>query len=397
MRIAFLNYHHDIEGTARGAAAQLRSMARALERRGHEVELVFRAARSTDASETGRSSGEPWWHASAPRRYGHVPRLVLRNLPFYLEECRLMDGIRPDLVLAVHQYCNVAPLLAAKRKGIPCVLFVETPMVYEYSLFYRDYHPYPRVGGSLEDFCVRHADGVICISEILKGYLTGRGASADAIHVIPNGVDETVFRPQPPDASLVDRLDLRGRKVVGFVGTFQFFTGLAGFMRVLESVCGRVEDAMFLFVGSGKPVAAIREEASRLGMAHRLRFTGAVPHEEVPGYLSVMDVAISPYRGDYLFYGSALKPLEYMAAGKALVAPALGQIKELVHDGLNGLLHDWDDDRAMGDAVVRVLKDPGLRTALGANARGTIEQGWTWDIQAGRMEAVFRKVLSRGP
>lgn len=394
MRIAFFNYHYDIEGSARGAAAQLHSMARALKSRGHEVELIFRAARGDFSGNrpgfAARLKGYPFL-----RRYGHVPRLLLRNIPFYREECRLIDQTRPDLVLAVHQYCNISPLLAARRKRIPCVLFIETPMVYEYSLYYRDYHPYAPVGGNLETFCVNNADAVICVSEILKGYLTGRGAVADKIQVIPNGVDASLFTPRPRDTVLLSHLGISGKRVVGFVGTFQFFAPLSCFLRVMESVCERVPDAVFLFVGSGEPVAAIQDEAGRRGIGDRLCFVGPVEHLEVPGYLSIMDVAVCPYRGDYLFYGSALKPLEYMAAGKALVAPALGQIKELVHDGFNGILHAWDDHQAMSDAVVRLLEDSEMRAWLGANARKTIEQGWTWDIQTQRMERVFQAALSR--
>lgn len=395
VRIAFFNYHHDIQGSARGAAAQLQSIAHALRRRGHEVELVFRAARRESPRGTLEPSSASWWPNPSVRRFGHVPKLLLRNVPYYLQESRMIDRIRPDLLLAVHQYCNVAPLLAARRKRIPCVLFIETPMVYEYSLFYRHYHPFPFIGKRLETWCVDAADAVMAVSEVLKAYLAGSGAAAERIHVIPNGVDESLFHPRPPDEELRRELALEDRRVVGFVGTFQFFLDVPRFMSVVESVCRRVNDAVFLFVGSGGPSAAVREEAERRGIGARMRFAGSVEHRQVPRYLSVVDVAVCPYRGDYLFYGSALKPLEYMAAGKAVVAPALGQIRELIHDGFNGLLHAWDDHRAMAEGVVRLLEDAGLRALLGANARSTIERGWTWDIQARRMEIVLREALSR--
>lgn len=395
MRIAVFNYHYDIQGSARGAAAQLQSMAGALRRRGHQVELVFRAARKESSTNSPKPSAEPWWRNPAVRRFGHVPKLLMRNVPFYVQESRLLDRIRPDLLLAVHQYCSVSPLLAARRERIPCVLFIETPMVYEYSLFYRDYHPFPFIGRKLETWCVDQADGVITVSEVLKGYLAGSGAAAEKIRVIPNGVNETSFRPRPPDEALRRELALETRRVVGFVGTFQFFVDSPRFISVLESVCRKVNDAVFLFVGSGGPSTVIREEAERRGLGNRVRFAGVVEHRDVDRYLSLMDVAICPYRGDYLFYGSALKPLEFMAAGKAVVAPALGQIRELIHDGFNGLLHAWDDHRAMAEAVIRLLEDASLRAFLGANARSTIERGWTWDIQARRMETVFREALSK--
>jgi glycosyltransferase involved in cell wall biosynthesis len=370
-------------------------MADAMRRRGHDVELVFRAARKEPSVDSPEPSAKPWWRNAALRRFGHVPKLLLRNALCYAQELKLLDRIQPDLLLAVHQYCSVSPLLAARQKKIPCVLFIETPMVYEYSLFYRDYYPFPFIGKKLETLCVDQADAVIATSEVLKGYLAGSGAAVERIHVIPNGVDETRFRPRPPDEALWRELALQDRKVVGFVGTFQFFVDLRRFMSVLESVCGKVTDAVFLFVGSGGASAAIREEAERRGLGERVRFAGVVEHRDVPRYLSLMDVAICPYRGDYLFYGSALKPLEYMAAGKAVVAPALGQIRELIHDGFNGLLHAWDDHRAMGEAVIRLLEDSSLRALMGANARSTIEREWTWDIQVRRMEIVFREALSK--
>lgn len=394
MRVAFFNYHHDITGSARGAAAQLRSLTRALERRGHRVDLLFRSA-AKERLDPAQMSGVKQRRHPLVRRFAHVPRLLMRNVVFLHEELQILESLRPDVVLAVHQYCNIAPLLASRRKGIPFVLFVETPMVYEYSLFYRQYHAYPAIGGRIERYVVDYADAVVCVSEILKGYLVGGGASAVRIHVIPNGVDATCFRPQPPDAGVVNRLRLWGKMVVGFVGTFQFFPPVGWFVDVAETVFRRVPQVVFLMVGSGEPAECIRREALRRGVERQFRFTGPLDHAEIPAHLSVMHVTVCPYRGDYLFYGSALKPLEYMAAGRALVAPRLGQIKELVHHGTNGILYDWDDGRAMSTAIIALLEDADLRDRLGRNARRAIEQGWTWDIQAARLETVLKEAAQR--
>ena len=103
-----------------------------------------------------------------------------------------------------------------------------------------------------------------------------------------------------------------------------------------------------------------------------------------------MDIVISPYRGDYLFYGSPLKLLEYMAAGKPAVITALGQIKELVQDGYNGMLFEWGDDEGMVRKISALLSDAELRRRLGENARTTIENGWTWEQQAGKIADVLQ-------
>ena len=92
-----------------------------------------------------------------------------------------------------------------------------------------------------------------------------------------------------------------------------------------------------------------------------------------------VDVVISPYKDDYLFYGSSMKLLEYLAAGKATVSPALGQIKELIADGYNGLLHEPGDYPALTRKLSELIENPDMRRQLGINARRTIERGWTWE------------------
>ena len=107
-----------------------------------------------------------------------------------------------------------------------------------------------------------------------------------------------------------------------------------------------------------------------------------------------MDIVISPYRGDYLFYGSSMKLLEYMAAGKPVLATALGQIKELIQDGVNGMLYDPDDWGSMAQKLAILIGDRQLRHQLGANARRSIEQGWTWDHQGERLANVLTQAIS---
>jgi glycosyltransferase involved in cell wall biosynthesis len=102
-----------------------------------------------------------------------------------------------------------------------------------------------------------------------------------------------------------------------------------------------------------------------------------------------MDIVISPYKDDYLFYGSSMKLLEYMAAGKAVLFPALGQIKEVIAEGYNGLLHEPGDYGAMTGKLLELIGNRRLRRQLGANARRTIEGGWTWDHQAARISRVL--------
>lgn len=386
MRISYFNYHYDIDGITRGAAAQIRAIASGLERRGHQVDLHFRAAKQPGRREDFGGLKRITWL----RRYGHVPRLLLRNLRLAHEERRILARFRPDVVLAVHFYCTVSALWAARRLKVPVVLFCETPMEYEYSLFHTRYYSYPSLGRWIEGATVRAADQILCVSEVLKAYLVPYGVPATKLHVVPNGVDHRVFRPQPPDEGLADRLGLHNRLVVGFVGSFHFFSDIPAFLQIAKSVCTQHPSVVFLFVGEGEAGRQIRQLAESFGVSRHFVFVGSIPHEEIPRYCSVIDIAISPYRGDYLFYGSSMKLLEYMAAGKPAVATALGQIKELISDGHNGMLFEPGDDAALHRKLLALIENRDLRVQMGALARKTIEQGWTWDIQTARIDNTLR-------
>jgi len=390
MRISFFNYHYDISGSARGAAAQIHAIAAGLERLGHQVDLHFRTAKQPGEERSYGALKQIGWF----RRYGHIPRLLLRNISLSRQECRLLDTFRPDVVLAVSSYCNLSAFLTAGYKRLPFVLFCETPLAYDYSVFFTHYYCYPRLGRWIEALNLRAASQVVCISEVLKGYLTGYGVPATKLHVIPNGVDHRTFQPQPADAALQASWHLHGRVVIGFVGTFNFFADAEAFADIVQAVCTCHRQVVFLFVGQGAPGEQIRQAGERRGLSGHLVFTGAVPHDQVPRYLSLMDIVISPYRGDYLFYGSSMKLLEYMAAGKATIATALGQIKELITDGYNGMLFEWGDEATLQRKLLTLIENEDLRRQLATNARRTIENGWTWDTQVSRLGKVLQLAVA---
>lgn len=385
MKISYFNYHYDIEGSAIGAATQIRAIAAALTRLGHQVDVQFR---------TAKQPGENREYLGLKkirklRRFGHVPRVFLRNITFIRQELKLLDGFRPDVVLAVSSFVNFAALVASRIRNLPLVLFAEAPLEYEYRLFYPQYYRYPWLTRGIEGINVRGATQVVCISEILKGYLMRYEAPAAKLHVIPNGVDHIRFTPMAPDPEFMASLRLEGRVVIGYIGSFEFFSDVERFLLLTRKIIAAHDRVVFLFVGKGRVDDALRLGAEAAGLGSHFIFTGSMPHNLIPRLLSVMDIVISPYKEDYLFYGSSMKLLEYMAAGKAVLSPALGQIKELVCDGCNGMLYQPGDRDIMGSKLLELITNEDLRRRLGAMARQTIENNWTWDIQGARLAQVL--------
>jgi glycosyltransferase involved in cell wall biosynthesis len=390
MRISYFNYHHDIAGMAQGAAVQIRALDRELKHLGHTVDLRFLAAYGLGEVLTSQRLKKNRWL----RCYGHVPRLLVRNFLLLRRELACLQTFRPDVILAVSSYCNFSAALAARWLRLPLVLFCEAPLEYEYSLFLTQYYPYPRLGRWFEGLSVQAAEQVVCISEILKGYLMRYDVPATKFTVIPNGVDHVSIRPREADLELQTHLGLQNRLTIGFVGSFWFFASQSNFIRMAQSLCHDFPELVFLFVGGGDFAESLKNLGKKADLTPNFHFVGTLDHEMVPRYLSIMDIVLSPYRGDYLFYGSSMKLLEYMAAGKALLATALGQIKELVQDGYNGLLYESDDWEGMETKLRLLIENPELRRQLGANARHTVELGWTWEHQAKRLVEVLARAVS---
>jgi glycosyltransferase involved in cell wall biosynthesis len=393
MKVAYFNYHYDIEGSAIGAATQIRAIAAALTRLGHQVDVQFRTAHQPGEHREylGLKKIQPL------RRYGHVPRLIWRNFALIREELKLLDRFRPDVVLAVSSYANFSALAASRRRRLPLVLFAEAPLEYEYRLFYPQYYRYPWLSRAVEGINVRGAHQVTCISEVLKGYLMRYEAPAAKLHVVPNGVDHLTFIPREPDPEFMAGLRLKNRVVIGFIGSFEFFSDVERFISLAGRIIAAHNRVVFLLVGKGRVDDAIRRGAESAGLGPHFRFTGSQPHYLIPRLLSVMDIVISPYKEDYLFYGSSMKLLEYMAAGKAVVFPALGQIKEVVCDGYNGSLYEPGDHDTMARQLLELIEHKELRLQLGARARQTIDHHWTWDIQGARLSHVLQLARESAP
>jgi len=134
----------------------------------------------------------------------------------------------------------------------------------------------------------------------------------------------------------------------------------------------------------------VRQAVHHIGP--RVRMTGRVPHDAVPGLVAAFDIGVLP---DTAFYCSPLKVVEWMAAGRAVVAPGYPSLGDLVTNGTDGLLFTPRDADALVGAVVALVDDPGRRHALGRAARVRAETRLTWRQNAERVLGACRDAVAR--
>jgi glycosyltransferase involved in cell wall biosynthesis len=113
---------------------------------------------------------------------------------------------------------------------------------------------------------------------------------------------------------------------------------------------------------------------------------GLVDRDRIAGHVAAFDIALQP---QVVAYASPLKLFEYMALGRAIVAPDQANIREVLTDGENALLFRPGDPAHFAAQIVRLCADQALRRRLGDAASATIDtRGYTWDDNARRVAAL---------
>jgi glycosyltransferase involved in cell wall biosynthesis len=181
-----------------------------------------------------------------------------------------------------------------------------------------------------------------------------------------------------------------------FVGGFQPWHGLEFLVEAFAQVAQKRPDAKLVLVGDGPARPAVETTITKLGLEKRILITGYVAHDRMPEWLAAADVAVAPYPPlPQELWFSPLKLYEYMAAGKAIVASAAGQIAEVIKDGHNGLLVRPGDVGELAQAIVTLLDDPAGRQALGRAARQQAVNQHSWAVYRQRLELLYAAALGK--
>lgn len=285
-----------------------------------------------------------------------------------------------------HELFHRAGIDLARALGVPSVLFVPAPLVWEREQWGT---ARPRWADALERVGEQHAlretDLVACGSTAVLEEVIRLGVPEARTIITPTGVDLGLFENVGDPGALRHRLGLDGQFVVGWVGSFRRFHSIE---QAIEAMAG-VEGATLLLVGDGPERPRIEALARSRKVA--AVFTGTVPHDELPAHLAVMDAALVVADPDAPFHYSPLKLAEYLAAGLPVVAPRLGQPGARLVDGADAVLVDAGDVPAINAALRGLRDDPDRRAAIGRAARAAAEATWSWDDQVRRVTAAVAR------
>jgi glycosyltransferase involved in cell wall biosynthesis len=233
-------------------------------------------------------------------------------------------------------------------------------------------------------------DRIVAISDAVAEYLRQDAALPDEKVVrIYYGIDPSPFQPEllPPSRRPDD--DPRRRPTIGVVARLAPQKGHRVLFDALPTVRAAIPDVYARLVGHEElsTTAELRAYAVERGVSDLVAFEGFRP--DVAQVMADLDVFVLPS----LWEGFGLVLLEAMAAGRPVVASAVGPIPEIVVDGVTGLLVPPGDPAALADAIVRLLRDPELAAALGRAGRARVERELRVDTMVARTESLYDELL----
>ncbi len=236
------------------------------------------------------------------------------------------------------------------------------------------------------------SDVVVCPSDVTRAFLVSLGVPRSRIRIIRNGFSTRHFSPTP-------LLPLNGDTVptVIYIGTLADWQGLE---TLVEAMCRVVAQrpARLQIVGRGRKRQrkALAKRIHKLGLEDYIEVLAAVPHHDIPALVAGARVCVAPLalNDRNLVQGCCpIKVIEYMAAGRPVVAANVPVVRELVREGRDGLLFAPGDVDDLARQIVAVLDDAALAQRLAESAAEHAHAHFTWHEAEKKLLRVYEELL----
>ncbi len=354
--------------TRAGTESQLIALIRSLDRRRVQPSLVL-----LDGMDDLSQALEP----------GDCPtiRLGVRKLLSFTA-CRAGSQLRsfwrehrPDILQTYFLDSAYFGAPLARLFGVRKVLHVRNNLGYWRTLKHR------LLGRAVRPF----VDAMLTNTEAGKHALQQQeGLTEQRVQVLENGVDTSRFnRFLLPDTS-------KPRVRVGCVANLRPVKNIDGFMRAAKAALERFPKLVFEVAGDGEQRAELQRLHAELGLGDKFLFRGSVT--DVAKFLRTVDVAVLPSHSE----GMSNALLEYMSAGRAVVATNVGANAKLVEHDRSGLIVPPGDHLALVEAIGRYLGNPLRAAAYGAAARKRVEADFSRDAMRRRFEQYYCDLSANG-
>ncbi|MDT4895765.1 MAG: L-malate glycosyltransferase [Acidobacteriota bacterium] len=309
--------------------------------------------------------------------YDHNMLAQLRRCAAYLREQKI------DVVQTHDFYTNVFGILAARLARVPVRISSRR-----------------ETGGmrsgaqkKVERGIYRLSHAVVANSEAVRRQLVAEGVNDSKIVTVYNGLDLGRVQPSLSRDEALQHFNLPregARRFVTIVANLRHdVKDHPTFLRAARRVHEEVPEAAFVLAGEGELTEKMRALAAELGLERDVFFTGRC--DRVADLLAISDVCVLSSRAE----GFSNSILEYMAAGRPVVATRVGGASEAVVEGETGYLVAAGDDEQMAARIVALLRDENRARRMGQRGRAIVEQRFSCEAQLTRTVSLYDQLLMK--
>ena len=370
-----------------GQQVHIRELTGALRERGHEIVMAGPGGETSPdamALDAKKKSVLRSWLPPAI----YEPSEFSYSMPAYRRLAKISAALPPDILYERYNLFFHAGAWLRRNTGVPMILEVNAPLAEERArhggLFWKNF------ARRSEAAIWRAADMVLPVSGVLADHVRAAGVADAKIEIISNAVSNEFLAQYNPN-KIRERYGLNDKVVLGFSGFVREWHGVDRVIRLM--VEKKRPELHLLIIGDGPARPALEKLAADQGVSSDVTITGVLQRDQMPDHIAAFDIALQPAVVDY---ASPLKLFEYMALGKAIIAPDQQNIREIVKNGETALLFPTKDAGAFDKMLSTLIDDAPLRTRLGAAARDDlVRRDLTWNGNAARVETVAHKLIEQ--
>lgn len=197
-----------------------------------------------------------------------------------------------------------------------------------------------------EQFVLQHSDKILATTPQLTKYAIDLGAPMEKTNSFSLGINAEIFKPLEKSIKIQKNLGIIDSDfVIMFIGTIFEFSGLYELISQFDQILKISKNVKLIIVGGGTPLSKLKSLVLQKNLNSHILFTGFVPQNEIPNYISIANLCINPFQINSITNRILpTKILEYLACGKPVLSTPLEGTIELLPDEKFGILYSSSDD-----------------------------------------------------
>ncbi|MBU0667152.1 MAG: glycosyltransferase family 4 protein [Nanoarchaeota archaeon] len=374
---------HDLYSASEPWTIRITFIAQELVKLGHKVKIVYFPLQPSERGKTLKKKHTEFETIPFKRSKWHLPY----NIGRMYKLSKWADIIHFQKCFPI---ASLPALFAAYLRNKPVHYDWDD---WEYAIY--NWDPPSKIYGQyinfMEQTIPKLADTVSVASNHLRKLALKAGVSKENIFDSHVGADLEKFHPKNKGDEIRLKYKIKCPFII-YLGQLHGGQYAELFLKAAKLVLKEYKNTKFMIVGGGHYLPTLKQKNHELGLDKEVIFVGYTKYDDVPKYLAAADICVAAFEDNNITKcKSPLKIVEYLAAGKAIVASDVGEVKRMLGD--SGIAVKAGDEKAIAKGIIRFLTDKRFKKKSEKKARKRAEEEYNWQVTAKNLEKAYKTIV----